>query len=79
MMRYWYRTVKRSATSLNKNSSSHLAQSIYCGGVEARYISGRRPAIVKVEMTGDAKNDGQTKWQRVGWIYLLDVARNISF
>ena len=51
----------------------------YCGGVEARYSSGRRPAVGEAEMTGDAESDELTEWQGVGWIYLLDVARSISF
>ena len=38
----------------------------YCGGVEARHRSGRRPAVAETEMTGDAKSDELTEWQRVG-------------
>ena len=51
----------------------------YCGGVEARYTSARRPAVAKAEMTGDVESDELTERQGVGWIYLLDVARSISF
>ena len=50
-----------------------------CGGVEARYTSGRKPAVAEAEMTADAESDELTEWQGVGWIYLLAVARSISF
>lgn len=51
----------------------------YCDGVEVRPRSGRRPVVAKAEMTGDANSDELTEWQRVGWIYWLDMARSISY
>ena len=41
-----------------------------CGGVEAWSRSGRR-------LTGETEKDPW--WQRVNWIYWLDMARSISF
>ena len=51
----------------------------YCGGVEARPRSDRRPAVTEAEIIGDAESDELIEWQRVGWIYLLDMARSTSF
>lgn len=50
-----------------------------CDGVEARPRSGRRPAVTKAGMTGDADSDELIEWQGVCWIYWQDVARSISF
>ena len=52
-------------------------QSVYCDRVETRPRSGRGPAVA--ELTGDAKSDKLTEWQRVSWIYGLDIARIIFF
>ena len=41
----------------------------YCGRVEARPRSGRRPAVAEAGMTGDAESDELTEWQGAGWIY----------
>lgn len=37
--------------------------------VEARIRFGRRPAVAKAEVTGDAESDDLMEWEEVGWIY----------
>lgn len=52
--------------SLGGFSLSPIAQ---CDGLEARPRPGRKPAVVEVEMTGNAECDELTEWHEVGWIY----------